>query len=109
MLEAPDAPAGTYTHWVLYDISGERRELPSGLPSARELPGGEIQGINCNRKTGYFSLFPPPGSTHHYILTVWALDDHLDLSGTVDADTLRKAMEGHILGTGQLTGTYRGS
>ncbi|MCG7855180.1 MAG: YbhB/YbcL family Raf kinase inhibitor-like protein [Methanoregulaceae archaeon] len=106
ILEDPDAPAGTFTHWVLYNIPGERRELPSSIASVQELPGGEMQGINSNRKTGYIGPCPPPASTHRYILTVWALDDRMNLSGNVDADKLRKAMEGHILATGQLTGTY---
>jgi len=58
-------------------------------------------------KTGYAGPCPSAGSTHRYVLTIWALDDRVDPSGTVDAGTLRKAMEGHVLGTGQLTGTYR--
>jgi Raf kinase inhibitor-like YbhB/YbcL family protein len=108
VLEDPDAPAGTFTHWVLYNIPGEQRELPADLPLTRELEGGAIQGINSYKKTGYSAPCPPTGSTHRYILTLWALDDRLDLSGMVDAATLKKAMEGHILGSGQLTGTYRG-
>jgi len=107
ILEDPDAPIGTYTHWVLYNIPGELRGLPAGIPPGRKLPGGELQGINSARKTEYAGPCPPQGSTHRYVLTVWALDDSVDPSGTVDAATLRKAMEGHILGTGQLTGTYR--
>ena len=107
ILEDPDAPSGTFTHWVLYNIPGEQRELPSGIPSDRELPGGELQGINSARKTGYTGPCPPQGSPHRYILTIWALDDAVNPSGTVDAGRLRKAMEGHILGTGQVTGTYR--
>jgi len=71
------------------------------------LPGGELQGINSARKTEYAGPCPPSGSTHRYVLTIWALDDYVDPSGTVDAATLRKAMEGHVLGTGQLTGTFR--
>ncbi len=107
ILEDPDAPAGTFSHWVLYNIPGEQRELPAGISLARELEGGAIQGLNSFRKTGYSGPCPPSGSTHRYVLTLWALDDHLDTTGTMDAETLRKAMEGHILGTGKLTGTYR--
>lgn len=107
IMEDPDAPAGTYTHWILYNIPGERRELPAGIASGKELPGGEIQGTNSNRKTGYTGPCPSPrGSIHRYVFTLFALDTLLDLTGTVDANTLRNAMEGHVLGTGQLTGFY---
>lgn len=107
ILEDPDAPIGTFTHWVLYNIPGGQRELPAGLPVKRELEGGAVQGVNGFRKTGYTGPCPPSGSMHHYVLTLWALDDRLDPPGTVDAGTLKKAVEGHILGSGQLTATYQ--
>jgi len=107
IMEDPDAPAGTFTHWILYNIPGEQRELQPGIAPVQELPGGKMQGINSNRKTGYTGPCPSPRrSTHRYVVTIWALDAQLDLSGPVDSGTLRKAMEGHVLGTGQLTGTY---
>ena len=74
-LEDPDEPIGIYTNWVLNNIPGERRELPTGIPPVRELPGGEPQGMNSARKSEYAGPCPPQGSTHRYILTVWALDD----------------------------------
>jgi phosphatidylethanolamine-binding protein (PEBP) family uncharacterized protein len=62
--------------------------------------------MNSARKAEYAGPCPPLGSTHRYVLTVWALDDSVYPSGTVDAASLRKALEGHVLGTGQLTGMY---
>jgi Raf kinase inhibitor-like YbhB/YbcL family protein len=108
VLEDPDVPGGTYTHWIVYNIPGETREIPAGITTGSEIPGGGMQGINSIRKNGYTGPCPfPQGSNHHYVLTLFALDTRLDLSGTVDAATLRNAMQGHILGTGQLAATYK--
>jgi Raf kinase inhibitor-like YbhB/YbcL family protein len=105
-MEDPDAPSGTFTHWVLYNIPGERRAIPSGISSVKELPGGEVQGITSRKTTGYTPPCPPGGTTHRYVFTIFTLDTRLDIDTTMDADMLRKTMEGHILGTGQLVGTY---
>jgi len=107
ILEDPDAPRGTYSHWIVYNIPGETTEIPAAVPAGTEVPGGGIQGTGSNQKNGYSGPCPPQGSTHQYILTLYALDTPLDLSGTVDATAVRNAMQGHILGTGQLSSTYQ--
>jgi Raf kinase inhibitor-like YbhB/YbcL family protein len=108
ILEDPDIPGGTYSHWIVYNIPGETREIPAGITAGSEIPGGGMQGTSSNRRTGYVGPCPfPPGSIHRYVLTLFALDTRLDLSGPVDAATLRNAMQGHILGTGQLTASYQ--
>jgi len=97
----PDAPVGTWVHWVLFNIPAETRELPEqGLP-----PGGSVDGKNSWGRTGYGGPCPP-GGTHRYFFKLYALDTTLDLPAGVDKAKLLKAMEGHILGQADLMGTY---
>ena len=97
----PDAPVGTWVHWVLFNIPAETRELPEqALP-----PGGSVDGKNSWGRTGYGGPCPP-GGTHRYFFKLYALDTTLDLPAGVDKAKLLKAMEGHILGQADLMGTY---
>jgi Raf kinase inhibitor-like YbhB/YbcL family protein len=107
-LDDHDAPGGTYIHWVVCNIPSETREIPAGITTGGQLPGGGVQGTGSNGRSGYtaFCSFPP-GSMHRYIFTLFALDSPLYLTGPVDAEELLNGMEGHILGTGQLAAMYR--
>ena len=94
----PDAAApGGFTHWVLWnlDISGV---IPENFKSGD-------QGFNGSNKTGYKGMCPPTG-THHYHFKVYALDTRLDLDKSSNKAALEKAMEGHILGEGEIVGLY---
>ena len=102
-----DAPAGTFTHWVLFNIPSDSRELSEAVPTQAQLPSGARQGRNDFRRIGYGGPCPPPGRPHRYQFTLYALDQPLDLEAGVAKDRLLEAMQGHIVGEGQLTGIYQ--
>lgn len=103
----PDAPAGTWVHWVLYDLPGALRELPEGVPTLADLPDGSHQGVNGFRRIGYGGPSPPPGKTHRYFFRLYALDRVLGLTARSRKEELLAAMKGHLLGEAQLMGTWR--
>ena len=104
----PDAPRGTFTHWVLYGLPASTTALPENVPKTETLPklGGAKQGRNSAGKTGYLGPSPPPGPVHHYHFMLYALDAKLDLKPGATAKDLRKVMEGHALGQTELVGLY---
>jgi Raf kinase inhibitor-like YbhB/YbcL family protein len=105
----PDAPVGTWDHWVLWNLPGEQRKLPENVAKVDTLPdlGGARQGKNSWPKIGYNGPMPPKGhGTHHYNFVLYALDAPLDLKAGADKKALLAAMKGHVLGQARLTGTY---
>jgi Raf kinase inhibitor-like YbhB/YbcL family protein len=109
IVEDPDAPAGTWIHWVLYKIPAGTDHLPAGVPTSPQpaVPAGALQGLNSFGRIGYGGPMPPPGhGVHHYIFRLFALDAPLSLGSGAKRDTLLEAMKGHILAEGKLTGTY---
>jgi len=106
VMDDPDAPAGVFTHWVIYDLPADITALEEGVPRTERLKSGAVQGKNDFRKTGYNGPCPPPGKPHTYRFRVFALDKKLGLPpGSSKADVMA-AMEGHILAQGELTGRY---
>jgi Raf kinase inhibitor-like YbhB/YbcL family protein len=102
----PDAPRGTWVHWVLYNLPGDSRGLPEGVPGRDSLDGSSVQGKNDFGKVGYGGPSPPRGKPHRYYFKVYALDAALGLEpGATKAD-LVAAMQGHVLAEGQLMGQY---
>ncbi|UCF95675.1 MAG: YbhB/YbcL family Raf kinase inhibitor-like protein [Desulfobacterales bacterium] len=102
----PDAPVGTWVHWVLFNIPADVTELPGAVPPEKTLKNGARHGINDFRRLGYGGPCPP-GGTHRYFFKLYALDTSINLeSGTTKAQLL-EAMEGHILAEGQLMGKYK--
>lgn len=102
----PDAPMGTWVHWVLFNLPAEKRELAENVPDDETLPDGTRQGITDFGTTGYGGPCPPSG-THRYFFKIYALDIPIDIVSIVDKKTLLKAMAGHILAEGQLMGKYK--
>jgi hypothetical protein len=102
----PDAPMGTWIHWVLFNIPADRKELPTSVPPQKVIESGAKHGVNDFRKFGYGGPCPP-GGTHRYYFKLYALDTELELEAGVTKAQLLKAMEGHILAQGQLMGRYK--
>lgn len=101
----PDAPVGTWVHWVLYNLPVETRSLPEAVPPDADLADGSRHGQNSWRRLGYGGPCPPSG-THRYFFKLYALDTNLGLASGVSKAQLLEAMEGHILGQAELMGTY---
>lgn len=101
----PDAPAGTWVHWVVYDLPAAATGLPEGVPPRGQPAGGGTQGVNSWGKVGYGGPCPP-GGTHRYFFTLYALDAKLGLGGGVTKDGLLRAMKGHVIAEAKLMGTY---
>ena len=97
----PDAPSGTFTHWVLYDLSAKTSELKEGSSGAGK------EGVNSFKKMGYGGPCPPPTGAHRYVFHVYALDiDSVGKAGLSKQD-VSAAMKGHVLAEGQLIGKYK--
>jgi len=103
----PDAPVGTWVHWVLYDLPATVTELPEALPNTQYLSNGAKQGLNDFRRLGYGGPMPPPGKPHRYVFKLYALDTELGLQPGATRRQVEAAMQGHILAEGRLTGLYQ--
>ena len=103
--EDPDAPAGIWVHWILYNIPAEARSLPEGVPATVELADGSLHGKNGWSRMEYGGPCPP-GGTHRYFFKLYALDALLDLPAGASKEQLTQAMERHALGQAELMGTY---
>ena len=103
----PDAPAGSWVHWLLYNLPAAVSELPENVAKVESLDlGGARQGRNDFRRPGYGGPCPPPGPAHRYFFTLYALDAPLTLKAGAQRKDVETAMEGHVLGSAQLLGTY---
>jgi len=102
----PDAPMGTWVHWVLFDLQPDTRGLPENIPTEESLDMGGTHGTNDFRRLGYGGPCPP-GGTHRYFFKIYALDKKMDIPAGSTKAQLLKAMEGHILAEGELMGRYR--
>lgn len=105
IMDDPDAPVGTWVHWVLFNIPASARGLPETFPTDASLPDGSLSGKNSWGRTGYGGPCPPSG-THRYFFKLYALDEPLAINAGADKGELEKAMVGHILATAELMGTF---
>lgn len=102
----PDAPVGTWTHWVLYDLPAATTALPENVAKMDDLPSGGRQGRNDFKKIGYGGPCPPPGKPHRYFFKLYALDGKLNLKPGASKQEVENAMQGHILAQAELMGKY---
>lgn len=102
----PDAPMGTWVHWVAYNIPPSEKGFPENLSKDKKLPNGTLQGITDFKRIGYGGPCPPSG-VHRYFFKLYALDTKLNLDSGASKKDLLKAMEGHILAQGELMGKYQ--
>ena len=106
ILEDPDAPRGTFIHWVAYNLPSSMTGLRESAPKSATLADGGMQGVNGLGQIGYYGPCPPPGKVHHYHFRLFALDSTLSLAPGADASALESAMKGHVIASGELVGTY---
>jgi Raf kinase inhibitor-like YbhB/YbcL family protein len=106
IMDDPDAPVGTWVHWVLYDLPANAKELAEGVAKQEQLSNGARQGRNDFRKIGYGGPCPPPGKPHRYFFKLYALDKKLDLKAGASKAEAESAMKGHILAQGELMGRF---
>ncbi|MCF6277847.1 MAG: YbhB/YbcL family Raf kinase inhibitor-like protein [Anaerolineales bacterium] len=100
IMDDPDAPAGTWVHWVLYNIPAETTKLAENLPEVVA-----VQGKNSWKRLGYAGPCPPSG-THRYYFKLYALDTMLNLQTGASKEDVLSAMDGHVLAQAELTGTF---
>lgn len=108
IMDDPDAPVGTWTHWILYSLPPETAHLPEQVAKDSQVPslGNAKQGVTDFRRPGYGGPCPPPGKPHRYFFKLYALDQQLDLDPGVSLGKITGAIEGHILAEARLMGTY---
>jgi Raf kinase inhibitor-like YbhB/YbcL family protein len=102
----PDAPVGTWVHWVIYNLPLDLRGLSEGIPATERVLDGALQGLNDFKRVGYGGPCPPPGKPHRYVFKLYALDTVLDLKPRATKAQVLDACKGHILAEARLMGRY---
>ncbi len=101
----PDAPVGTWVHWLLYNLPASSRSLSEAVPPDAALPDGSKHGQNSCGRSDYGGPCPP-GGTHRYFFKLYALDAELELAAGASKEELLRAMEGHVLAEAETMGVY---
>ncbi len=107
IMDDPDAPVGTFTHWVLYNLPGKESRLEEGVAKSERLPNGAAQGVNGFRRLGYGGPCPPPGKAHRYFFKLYALDANLNLKPGASKEEVERAIKGHVLGQAEVVGVFK--
>ena len=106
IMDDPDAPVGTWVHWVLFGLPADAKELSEGVAKQDQLSNGARQGRNDFGKIGYGGPCPPPGKPHRYFFKLYALDSKLNLKAGATKAEVERAMKGHVVGQAELVGRY---
>lgn len=103
LMDDPDAPGGTFIHWLVWNIDPKQNGLSSGI---KESEANIVQGTNSAHKIGYKGPCPPSGS-HRYFFKLYALDAKLNLKPGASFDEFKKAIENHVIAKAELMGTFQ--
>ncbi len=106
ILDDPDAPSGTFVHWVLYNLSATARSLPAAVPKQNQLADGALQGRNDFGEIGYGGPCPPGHKPHHYRFVLYALEVLLNLPSGATKQQVEDALKDHIVARGKIVGIY---
>lgn len=107
IMDDPDAPMGTWIHWVVYNIPAAATGLKENVPPKPVLDDRTVQGINSFRRIGYGGPHPPPGLAHRYFFKLYAIDTKPNLRMGTNKGTVLRAIQGHILERAQLIGLFK--
>jgi Raf kinase inhibitor-like YbhB/YbcL family protein len=102
----PDAPVGTWVHWVSFDLPASARSVSQNVPKMEQLENGAWQGRNDFGKIGYGGPCPPRGTPHRYFFKLYALDTKLNLKSGATKQDVERAQQGHVLAQGEYMGRY---
>jgi hypothetical protein len=107
IMDDPDAPMGTFTHWILFNIPPGRPGLPEGVPKSPSVEGIGVHGTNDFGRVGYGGPCPPRGhGVHRYFFRLYALDTSLSLRPGARRGDVLKAIQGHVVDTAEYMGRY---
>jgi len=106
IMEDPDAPSGTFTHWIVFNIPPERMSIPEDVGGVKEIYGGGQQGVSSADQRGYYPVCPPIGSRHRYIFTLYAVDYTMGLP-VADREVIDAMLDGHWIEKAVVTTYYR--
>jgi Raf kinase inhibitor-like YbhB/YbcL family protein len=107
IVDDPDAPGGTFTHWLLYDLPANIKGLPEGVPKGPTALLDAKQGVNGFGRLGYDGPRPPVGPSHRYYFTLYALDGPLGLKPGAGKDQVERVLSGHVIASASLRGTFK--
>jgi Raf kinase inhibitor-like YbhB/YbcL family protein len=107
IVDDPDAPAGTWTHWVVFNLPAQTKAMDENAPKQDKLPNGGLQGSTSFGSIGYGGPCPPPGKAHRYFFRLYALDTVLSLKPGAAREDVVAASKGHTLGEAQLMGRFK--
>lgn len=107
IVDDPDAPLGTFVHWLLWDLPANAKGLPEGVQPGPAALAGAKQGKNGFGRLGYDGPCPPNGPFHRYYFTLYALDRPLGLAPGAKKDEVERALTGHIIASAAIRGTYK--
>ncbi|SRR5579871_1498227 len=105
IVEDPDAPSGTFVHWVAYNMAPQTGSIPAGVKPGDPMPGGGTQGRNDFGRAGYGGPCPPPGAPHHYHFRLFALNDRIAPQSD-SGSAVEQSMQGHVVASAETVGIF---